>query len=81
MLVSSLDGPETLHAITNLLVVDDRDHESTSDTRYVRRLIDAGILHDATSVVELGEDRLRNRPRPAGGERPGRLLPRRPRQG
>jgi ornithine cyclodeaminase len=55
VLVSSLDAPEDLHAITDLLVADDRDHEGTTDTRYVRRLRDAGILASLDDVVELAE--------------------------
>ena len=63
VLVSSLDGPEDLHEVTDLLVVDDRDHEGTADTRYLRRLRDAGIA---------GRGR---RGRPGGGrlgQHPGR---------
>jgi N-[(2S)-2-amino-2-carboxyethyl]-L-glutamate dehydrogenase len=54
VLVSSLDGPESLHDVTDLLVVDDRLHEGTADTRYLRRLIDAGIV-TADDAVELAE--------------------------
>src|SRR5436190_3222757 len=44
VLVSSLDGPESLHASTDLLVVDDWEHESTHEGRYAQRLVAAGIL-------------------------------------
>lgn len=54
VLVSSLDGPEDLHEVTDLLVVDDRDHEGTADTRYLRRLRDAGIAA-ADDAVDLAE--------------------------
>jgi ornithine cyclodeaminase len=54
VLVSSLDGPEDLHTVTDLLVVDDRDHEGTADTRYLRRLRDAGIPA-ADEAVDLAE--------------------------
>ncbi len=54
VLVSSLDGPESLHAVTDVLVVDDRLHEGTADTRYLRRLIDAGIA-TAADAVEIAE--------------------------
>src|SRR3954464_7640652 len=39
VLVSSLDGPVSLHAATDLLVVDDWVHESTHDGRYAERLV------------------------------------------
>ena len=48
VLVSSLDGPEDLHDVTDLLVVDDRDHEGTADTRYLRRLRDAASPRPTT---------------------------------
>ncbi len=56
VLVSSLDGPLSLHAVTDLLVVDDWVHESTHDGRYAERLVRAGILPaDGAGVVELGD--------------------------
>src|SRR3954468_5563773 len=66
VLVSSLDGPEDLHTVTDLLVVDDRDHEGTSDTRYLRRLRDAGIPA-AADAVDLAEV--------VSGRHPGRTSP------
>ena len=63
VLVSSLDGPEDLHTVTDLLVVDDRDHEGTADTRYLRRLRDAGIAA-ADDAVDLAEV--------VSGQHPGR---------
>jgi N-[(2S)-2-amino-2-carboxyethyl]-L-glutamate dehydrogenase len=66
VLVSSLDGPEDLHEVTDLLVVDDRDHEGTADTRYLRRLRDAGIAA-ADDAVELSEI--------VAGRHPGRTSP------
>ena len=44
VLVSSLDAPESLHAVTDLLVVDDWVHESTHEGRYAWRLVAAGIV-------------------------------------
>ena len=54
VLVSSLDGPESLHDATDLLVVDDWVHESTHEGRYACRLVEAGIV-DASGdeAVEL----------------------------
>ena len=54
VLVSSLDGPESLHAATDLLVVDDWVHESTHEGRYACRLVEAGVV-DASGdeAVEL----------------------------
>jgi ornithine cyclodeaminase len=66
VLVSSLDGPEDLHTVTDLLVVDDRDHEGTADTRYLRRLRDAGIAA-ADAAVDLAEV--------VSGAHPGRTSP------
>jgi len=66
VLVSSLDGPEDLHTVTDLLVVDDRDHEGTADTRYLRRLRDAGIAA-ADAAVDLAEV--------VSGRHPGRTTP------
>jgi ornithine cyclodeaminase len=54
VLVSSLDGPVELHAVTDLLVVDDWVHESTHDGRYAQRLVAAGVLGaDGPGVAEL----------------------------
>jgi N-[(2S)-2-amino-2-carboxyethyl]-L-glutamate dehydrogenase len=54
VLVSSLDGPVELHAVTDLLVVDDWIHESTHDGRYAERLVAAGVLAaDGPGVAEL----------------------------
>jgi ornithine cyclodeaminase/alanine dehydrogenase-like protein (mu-crystallin family) len=54
VLVSSLDGPLALHAVTDLLVVDDWEHESTHDGRYAQRLVSAGIVpSDGSQAVEL----------------------------
>jgi ornithine cyclodeaminase len=66
VLVSSLDGPEDLHTVTDLLVVDDRDHEGTADTRYLRRLRDARIpaADDAVDLAEV-----------VSGAHPGRTAP------
>ena len=66
VLVSSLDGPEDLHTVTDLLVVDDRDHEGTADTRYLRRLRDAGIAA-AERRGRPGGGRLRAAPGPHRG--------------
>ena len=54
VLVSSLDGPVGLHAVTDLLVVDDWIHESTHEGRYAQRLVAAGVLAaDGPGVAEL----------------------------
>lgn len=54
VLVSSLDGPLGLHAVTDLLVVDDWEHESTHPGRYAQRLVAAGrIAADGSEAVEL----------------------------
>jgi len=54
VLVSSLDGPLGLHAVTDLLVVDDWEHESTHAGRYAERLVSAGIVPaDGSQAVEL----------------------------
>jgi ornithine cyclodeaminase len=54
VLVSSLDGPPELHAVTDLLVVDDWEHESTHCGRYAQRLVAAGVLPaDGSQAVEL----------------------------
>jgi ornithine cyclodeaminase len=56
VLVSSLDGPESLHAVTDLLVVDDWVHESTHEGRYAYRLVQAGIVDPAgDEAVELAD--------------------------
>jgi len=54
VLVSSLDGPVSLHAASDLLVVDDWVHESTHEGRYACRLVEAGVV-DASGdeAVEL----------------------------
>jgi ornithine cyclodeaminase len=54
VLVSSLDGPLSLHAATDLLVVDDWEHESTHAGRYCERLVAAGLTPaDGSGAVEL----------------------------
>jgi N-[(2S)-2-amino-2-carboxyethyl]-L-glutamate dehydrogenase len=56
VLVSSLDGPESLHGVTDLLVVDDWEHESTHDGRYAERLVRAGLVDAGGSqAVELSD--------------------------
>jgi N-[(2S)-2-amino-2-carboxyethyl]-L-glutamate dehydrogenase len=56
VLVSSLDGPLDLHAVTDLLVVDDWDHESTHAGRYAQRLVAAGLVPaDGSEAVELAD--------------------------
>jgi N-[(2S)-2-amino-2-carboxyethyl]-L-glutamate dehydrogenase len=68
VLVSSLDGPESLHAVTDLLVVDDWEHESTHEGRYACRLVEAGILDAAGGeAVELSDV--------VAGRHPGRTAP------
>jgi len=53
-LVSSLDGPLELHASTDLLVVDDWEHESTHPGRYAERLVAEGLTPaDGSGAVEL----------------------------
>jgi ornithine cyclodeaminase len=55
-LVSSLDGPLELEAATDLLVVDDWDHESTHEGRYAQRLVAAGLVPaDGSRAVELAD--------------------------
>jgi ornithine cyclodeaminase len=55
-LVSSLDGPLELHAVTDLLVVDDWAHESTHQGRYAERLVRAGLVPaDGSAAVELAD--------------------------
>jgi N-[(2S)-2-amino-2-carboxyethyl]-L-glutamate dehydrogenase len=68
VLVSSLDGPESLHAATDLLVVDDWLHESTHEGRYAERLVRAGILPESgEGAVELADV--------IAGSHPGRTSP------
>jgi ornithine cyclodeaminase/alanine dehydrogenase-like protein (mu-crystallin family) len=56
VLVSSLDGPLDLHAVTDVLVVDDWEHESTHPGRYAQRLVEAGIVAaDGSDAVELSD--------------------------
>jgi N-[(2S)-2-amino-2-carboxyethyl]-L-glutamate dehydrogenase len=56
VLVSSLDGPLSLHRVTDLLVVDDWEHESTHEGRYAQRLVSAGIIGaDGGDAVELAD--------------------------
>ena len=50
----------------DVLVADDRDHEATTDTRYVKRLVDAGRVR-LEDVVDLAEI--------VSGARPGRRSP------
>jgi N-[(2S)-2-amino-2-carboxyethyl]-L-glutamate dehydrogenase len=67
-LVSSLDGPPELQAVTDLLVVDDWEHESTHPGRYAERLVAAGLLAaDGSQAVELAEV--------VSGRHPGRSDP------
>jgi ornithine cyclodeaminase len=44
VLVSSLDGPLDLQAVTDVLVVDDWEHESTHEGRFAQRLVAAGLV-------------------------------------
>jgi N-[(2S)-2-amino-2-carboxyethyl]-L-glutamate dehydrogenase len=56
VLVSSLDAPVDLHEVTDLLVVDDWEHESTHPGRYAERLVSAGrIPADGSAAVELAD--------------------------
>ncbi len=56
VLVSSLDGPLDLQAVTDLLVVDDWEHESTHEGRYAQRLVAAGLVAaDGSEAVELAD--------------------------
>jgi len=56
VLVSSLDGPLELHAVTDLLVVDDWVHESTHAGRYAERLVGAGMIDaGGSAAVELAD--------------------------
>ena len=68
VLVSSLDGPVELHAVTDLLVVDDWEHESTHEGRYAQRLVAAGAIAAAgPGVAELCDV--------VTGRHPGRSAP------
>ncbi len=63
VLVSSLDGPVSLHAATDLLVVDDWVHESTHDGRYAERLVREGVVPaDGSQAVELSDVVARRHP-------------------
>ena len=53
-LLSRLDAPTSLHAVTDRLVVDDWQHETQHHGRYVSRLLDEGLVTDAQDVIELG---------------------------
>jgi ornithine cyclodeaminase/alanine dehydrogenase-like protein (mu-crystallin family) len=54
VLVSSLDAPLDLQAVTDLLVVDDWEHESTHEGRYAQRLVAAGLVAaDGSEATEL----------------------------
>ena len=56
VLVSSLDGPLELQAVTDVLVVDDWEHESTHPGRYAQRLVAAGLVPaDGSEAVELAD--------------------------
>jgi N-[(2S)-2-amino-2-carboxyethyl]-L-glutamate dehydrogenase len=56
VLVSSLDAPVDLQDVTDLLVVDDWEHESTHPGRYAERLVSAGrIPADGSAAVELAD--------------------------
>src|SRR5689334_11181451 len=56
VLVSSLDAPVSLHAATDLLVVDDWVHESTHAGRYAERLVREGVVPaDGSQAVELSD--------------------------
>jgi ornithine cyclodeaminase len=56
VLVSSLDAPLDLQAATDLLVVDDWEHESTHPGRYAERLVAAGLVTaDGSAAVELAD--------------------------
>lgn len=56
VLVSSLDAPVALQAVTDLLVCDDWEHESTHPGRYAERLVAAGAIPaDGSAAVELAD--------------------------
>jgi ornithine cyclodeaminase len=68
VLVSSLDAPVELQAVTDLLVVDDWEHESTHPGRYAERLVGAGATPaDGRAAVELADV--------VAGRHPGRTDP------
>jgi len=68
VLVSSLDGPLELQAVTDLLVVDDWEHESTHEGRYAQRLVAAGLVPaDGSRAAELADI--------VAGRHPGRTSP------
>ena len=68
VLVSSLDGPLELQAVTDLLVVDDWEHESTHEGRYAERLVAAGLVPaDGSCAAELADI--------VAGRHPGRTSP------
>ena len=71
VLVSSLDGPLDLQEVTDLLVVDDWEHESTHAGRYAQRLVAAGLVPaDGSRAVELADVVAGRHPgRTAAGER------------
>jgi ornithine cyclodeaminase/alanine dehydrogenase-like protein (mu-crystallin family) len=63
VLVSSLDAPADLQEVTDLLVVDDWEHESTHPGRYAERLVSAGrIPADGSAAVELADVVTRRHP-------------------
>jgi ornithine cyclodeaminase/alanine dehydrogenase-like protein (mu-crystallin family) len=56
VLVSSLDAPLALQPVTDVLVVDDWEHESTHAGRYAQRLVAAGLVaEDGSEAVELAD--------------------------
>jgi ornithine cyclodeaminase len=71
VLVSSLDGPLDLQAVTDVLVVDDWEHESTHEGRFAQRLVAAGLVPaDGSRAVELADVVAGRHPgRTAAGER------------
>ena len=82
VLVSSLDGPESLHAATDLLVVDDWEHESTHEGRYACRLVQAGIVDAAGGeAVELCDVVAGRHPGRTSARSADRRLAGRPRHG
>jgi N-[(2S)-2-amino-2-carboxyethyl]-L-glutamate dehydrogenase len=63
VLVSSLDAPLALQAVTDVLVVDDWEHESTHPGRYAQRLVEAGLVPaDGSKAVELADVVVRRHP-------------------
>ena len=55
VLVSSLDGPLSLHAATDLLVVDDWEHESTHEGRYASGWSGGILAASGGEAVELAD--------------------------